>query len=188
MSLVTMTGLSPRVRGNRFVVEEADVSSGPIPACAGQPRFGQIKTSVTGAYPRVCGATVLGVVLCAGIAGLSPRVRGNRPESEHAKALKGPIPACAGQPTRRSTAPACKRAYPRVCGATLVIAKADGFAKGLSPRVRGNLAIKTAQDAVTGPIPACAGQPHPQAAGRCSGRAYPRVCGATWPSSCSAVA
>ena len=69
-------------------------------------------------YPRVCGATVRTMIVDEVDEGLSPRVRGNLPETEAALILLGSIPACAGQPTRKFCHYAISRVYPRVCGAT----------------------------------------------------------------------
>ena len=69
--------------------------------------------------------------------------------------------------------------YPRVCGGTEFTSWPDAMEKGLSPRVRGNLAQAEAERKAEGSIPACAGEPHP---GRHSTRplpVYPRVCGGT---------
>ena len=57
-----VTGLSPRVRGNR--------SSSPQ------------RPAVPGVYPRVCGGTTGHKPEIGGVAGLSPRVRGNQPAEE----------------------------------------------------------------------------------------------------------
>ena len=56
--VVSVLGLSPRVRGNRSNRRNQDVASGSIPACAGEPTSygaGDVGTSV---YPRVCGGTL----------------------------------------------------------------------------------------------------------------------------------
>ena len=111
--------------------------------------------------------------------GLSPRVRGNRRGDLAYLRTWGPIPACAGQPFSYRHADASKRAYPRVCGATAVITKAEGLVWGLSPRVRGNLSKLPNGYAGAGPIPACAGQPQSASKAICAQWAYPRVCGAT---------
>ncbi len=76
--LVTVYGLSPRVRGNRIFCSAFDAEVRPIPACAGQPEAAASDGLTDEAYPRVCGAT-----RCVGWSqmtapGLSPRVRGNR--------------------------------------------------------------------------------------------------------------
>ena len=96
-----------------------------------------------------------------------------------AKAVQGPIPACAGQPDDCYIRRVFAGAYPRVCGATINGPQINALSTGLSPRVRGNLRRAVFLDCDVGPIPACAGQPaRERAAGR-TYRAYPRVCGAT---------
>ena len=96
----TARGLSPRVRGNRRGRPHSVVLSRSIPACAGQPRLvGRSETTIA-VYPRVCGATVSGIIRQYRYRGLSPRVRGN-PKIPAAPPIPlGSIPACAGQPGR----------------------------------------------------------------------------------------
>ena len=91
-------GLSPRVRGNRRARRMMFIASGPIPACAGQPPRAWCVPSYSRAYPRVCGATRKWACRLPCVAGLSPRVRGNRGSPELGLVCTGPIPACAGQP------------------------------------------------------------------------------------------
>ena len=50
-------GLSPRVRGNHSDGHLHVASSGPIPACAGEPWRRIANSKYRGAYPRVCGGT-----------------------------------------------------------------------------------------------------------------------------------
>ena len=175
----TPAGLSPRVRGNLQGRDGAARSRGPIPACAGQPRLVLRHFLVSGAYPRVCGATNLFRVRVAPAWGLSPRVRGNRDGDPDDLPLAGPIPACAGQPHLPAGARSWAWAYPRVCGATGL--NPHGFVadEGLSPRVRGNRSTMRHRLADGRPIPACAGQPSTRHACSCRAGAYPRVCGAT---------
>ena len=70
-------GLSPRGRGNLVLGEAEVVEAGSIPAWAGQPW----KIWPTGwratVYPRVGGATRVGIVSKNSRIGLSPRGRGN---------------------------------------------------------------------------------------------------------------
>ena len=75
------TGLSPRVRGNlrRLVIQHPLNRS--IPACAGEPLYVPIYAFLQGVYPRVCGGTFGVSANRIAYAGLSPRVRGNRPVS-----------------------------------------------------------------------------------------------------------
>ena len=49
------------------------------------------------------------------------------------------IPACAGEPILLGRSPAPGWVYPRVCGGTALPMTVTSLAKGLSPRVRGNL-------------------------------------------------
>ena len=72
--------------------------TGSIPACAGEPVTGRRCRIAEGVYPRVCGGTASGKVVCSSQKGLSPRVRGNRaPDSATAQSIRS-IPACAGEP------------------------------------------------------------------------------------------
>ena len=71
-------GLSPRVRGNRYVANSHGVHSRSIPACAGEPETLVSALLKAQVYPRVCGGTVLGSYDPNAPYGLSPRVRGNR--------------------------------------------------------------------------------------------------------------
>ena len=152
-------GLSPRVRGNPLHAPGRAVQSGPIPACAGQPPAHAPRARAGWAYPRVCGATTVKAVLTEMGEGLSPRVRGN-PALPHGQLLRqGPIPACAGQPSTAGTGQTACWAYPRVCGATLMVSAGSASITGLSPRVRGNRRPAPFLQPRIGPIPACAGQP-----------------------------
>ena len=172
-------GLSPRVRGNLYVARANVVRFGPIPACAGQPSASLIRTSLSRAYPRVCGATDEGQRLLHDLQGLSPRVRGNQLRHCPAPSVNGPIPACAGQPWVNWDSMLGLGAYPRVCGATKEILCSQRLVMGLSPRVRGNRPWKSSRTRRAGPIPACAGQPERICRFALAGWAYPRVCGAT---------
>ena len=72
-------GLSPRVRGNRAVCLLDPPLRRSIPARAGEPGASPFSTNTATVYPRACGGTKLPFRWAAGITGLSPRVRGNRP-------------------------------------------------------------------------------------------------------------
>ena len=196
-----LTGLSPRVRGNRMQRGLNQFRGGPIPACAGQPTLQHSSPFRLWAYPRVCGATWATPSISALVPGLSPRVRGNRSCAVRYPLRAGPIPACAGQPGEKFATGAASRAYPRVCGATRCICIRCWLCRayprvcgatprgtpdeviewGLSPRVRGNPNPKTIALGAMGPIPACAGQPECRKRATRECRAYPRVCGATSP-------
>ena len=107
--------------------------------------------------------------------GLSPRVRGNRSAQGLGAFFDGSIPACAGEPARRTECSEHPRVYPRVCGGTNQPRRKANLFEGLSPRVRGN----PIGGAISGSIPACAGEPvHKSCRTRRIG-VYPRVCGGT---------
>ena len=72
-----ITGLSPRVRGNRVWRYRRCTSHGSIPARAGEPPTNRPAKRCTRVYPRACGGTDNVLLLETGRAGLSPRVRGN---------------------------------------------------------------------------------------------------------------
>ena len=133
------------------------------------------------AYPRVCGATRVGLERQCVEQGLSPRVRGNPRAMVTSFLDYRPIPACAGQPPVSRAARARDGAYPRVCGATDSHRAARRPTRGLSPRVRGNPGRAAHRAGDGGPIPACAGQPAVGQPSRGTAKAYPRVCGATPP-------
>ena len=71
-------GLSPRVRGNRPLVERTVPRERSIPACAGEPSVNSLTVVVLLVYPRVCGGTIACPPHPRTGEGLSPRVRGNR--------------------------------------------------------------------------------------------------------------
>ena len=70
------SGLSPRVRGNLFLLLAVYAFAGSIPACAGEPPTCASFTSRGLVYPRVCGGTAHRFAPSDAQHGLSPRVRG----------------------------------------------------------------------------------------------------------------
>ena len=154
-----VTGLSPRVRGNRIIPAARRACRWSIPACAGEPRRRFAKRDEARVYPRVCGGTHVFYIDVVNGRGLSPRVRGNRATPASPGATNGSIPACAGEPP------------------PLLASQCRSW--GLSPRVRGNHPIVTCYPIVTGSIPACAGEPPARPTTVDASRVYPRVCGGT---------
>ena len=133
-----ISGLSPRVRGNRQRVVVCCVYAGSIPACAGEPACILRRSFSDKVYPRVCGGTVTIELSAQLAAGLSPRVRGNHRETCGVVSGAGSIPACAGEPPSAAAPDPASRVYPRVCGGTDTKAEDHLYDAGLSPRVRGN--------------------------------------------------
>ena len=96
---IAVVGLSPRMRGNRVALGQADAAQGTIPADAGEPRSPAASPSTSGDYPRGCGGTDR-FAGCYGLKeGLSPRMRGNLSAMSARKGRWGTIPADAGEPS-----------------------------------------------------------------------------------------
>ena len=172
-------GLSPRVRGNRSRAPNKNASSGSIPACAGEPLKSRQPSGKHRVYPRVCGGTLVLASDPAGVAGLSPRVRGNLHLARLPVEKMGSIPACAGEPFHTGRTVQMYRVYPRVCGGTdRCRGTLDPF-DGLSPRVRGNRGPSRHTNRFSGSIPACAGEPVFAELLFGFVQVYPRVCGGT---------
>ena len=172
-------GLSPRVRGNHSESREGGWQRGSIPACAGEPCRRRRSRRPDRVYPRVCGGTVDLARSPSGIAGLSPRVRGNPLSPERRDLERGSIPACAGEPDPGRRGPHRPGVYPRVCGGTRPVERHVLGLRGLSPRVRGNQSVSFSSSFIPGSIPACAGEPHIHILSRQVLWVYPRVCGGT---------
>ena len=138
MRLVSLSGLSPRVRGNLPEMRTTRFASGSIPASAGEPQSEVGVVGVSGVYPRECGGTKIIGTLTVKPDGLSPRVRGNHVGISIGVWLGRSIPASAGEPTLALLRRFKGQVYPRECGGTrktLLDCRPTG---GLSPRVRGN--------------------------------------------------
>ena len=114
-----------------------------------------------------------------GESGLSPRVRGNRLRDGHDGRFQGSIPAGAGEPGLGLPPGRWRRVYPRGCGGTGLTPNTTYEARGLSPRVRGNLEEFRRVNGGDGSIPAGAGEPVLLAPFSVWARVYPRGCGGT---------
>ncbi len=156
-------GLSPLARGNRAAACRGACAGGPIPACAGEPESDSACSGVSRAYPRLRGGTSMIYPAIHAVPGLSPLARGNLTEIPAAAVTKGPIPACAGEPTEQVSHWCCDGAYPRLRGGTLSMCCERGWVGGLSPLARGNRVLRRDNLIFCGPIPACAGEPRTQA-------------------------
>ena len=177
--LVHITGLSPRVRGNQPRSLMISVRQRSIPACAGEPSPAVAAGGGRTVYPRVCGGTPGFADILILHPGLSPRVRGNLVKGHLPERQWGSIPACAGEPTRRSCLRRPCRVYPRVCGGTPSASRWSPAGPGLSPRVRGNHGADVRRATARGSIPACAGEPRAACVYASRTWVYPRVCGGT---------
>ena len=106
-------------------------------------------------------------------------MRGNHFKGHAFLSGLGPIPAYAGEPAAGLQSLTGYRAYPRVCGGTRDSGGSFNFPSGLSPRMRGNLALDYVGAVPVGPIPAYAGEPSRCPSIAALSTAYPRVCGGT---------
>ena len=172
-------GLSPRVRGNLKGWSCHTCLLRSIPACAGEPVIIDFIAEHPAVYPRVCGGTAPEFLARGKAGGLSPRVRGNRHQAQGWQRWRRSIPACAGEPQSSLKLPGCMEVYPRVCGGTGWNSGNKIMARGLSPRVRGNLAHDEPGPVRLRSIPACAGEPLGPVSIAPPPGVYPRVCGGT---------
>ena len=135
---ILKAGLSPRVRGNRWLTGYVQIAERSIPACAGQSFPSNHTSTAPKVYPRVCGAIRRATLPASLLWGLSPRVRGNQLAPLHDQLAPRSIPACAGQSGVPRFRLPYSGAYPRVCGAISWRLFTTSWRLGLSPRVRGN--------------------------------------------------
>ncbi len=172
-------GLSPHARGNLLRPDGRYDTSGPIPACTGEPDKQRCRQAAAGAYPRMHGGTGYVKVRVHAAEGLSPYARGNRRSFLHAHRVAGPIPACTGEPLTGESCLTTPRAYPRMHGGTRQHSQLWRLNWGLSPHARGNRGRCRDQSPPCGPIPACTGEPKPDCFIALLRRAYPRMHGGT---------
>ena len=99
-SRASLSGLSPRVRGNPMKAISSSDRGWSIPAGAGEPDMAPARTRGHKVYPRGCGGTHREFPDTLPTMGLSPRVRGNQPEMSGRRSLQRSIPAGAGEPRR----------------------------------------------------------------------------------------
>ncbi len=109
-------GLSPRVRGSLSMGRKNRRRAGSIPAGAGEPiRLCPLQRRLR-VYPRGCGGADWICYQSNLEQGLSPRVRGSRPNPASRTARAGSIPAGAGEPIARHVNSQETGVYPRGCG------------------------------------------------------------------------
>ena len=170
-------GLSPRVRGSPSTRIGRFARHRSIPACAGEPATRRSPPRDTTVYPRVCGGARTRDARPGGRAGLSPRVRGSRSDSERQDIRRRSIPACAGEPRLATARLYCTAVYPRVCGGATAFEYGFSPMRGLSPRVRGSRSGVRDMSGPSRSIPACAGEPNAWRHVWIFDQVYPRVCG-----------
>ena len=132
------TGLSPRIRGNRYRQTSSHPPKGSIPAHTGKPLHSESASARPRVYPRAYGETPEIDPDLRTDSGLSPRIRGNRTSNSCGKMSSGSIPAHTGKPRHHSLSRPGPRVYPRAYGETTLTKFTGVLAGGLSPRIRGN--------------------------------------------------
>ena len=177
--LVAVVGLSPRLRGNQCLARLNGQTKRSIPAPAGEPSGSQHRSRSMAVYPRACGGTPDNVWGHSYHGGLSPRLRGNRPNWKFSTASNRSIPAPAGEPGSGRPPSPVMWVYPRACGGTKNSGTPCGSVGGLSPRLRGNRVLGVIPRNRVGPIPAPAGEPLTGITKNGLKRVYPRACGGT---------
>ncbi len=175
------------MRGNRVSVVCSLACMGSIPAHAGEPLRSCDAAPPRWVYPRACGGTCFTPSLRLVSAGLSPRMRGNRRVPGADSPLAGSIPAHAGEPQCVSRLPSWARVYPRACGGTSRVPAPRPVLTGLSPRMRGNHAVKATAPVLARSIPAHAGEPGHMSRPDHAPWVYPRACGGTADASRAAI-
>ena len=155
----TVSGLSPRRRGNLPFRTRHQHHLGSIPAQAGEPSPKWWRHSTRRVYPRAGGGTRDMNAIVLHKQGLSPRRRGNRRRAGRRRVRQGSIPAQAGEPRGRIGSSSPPRVYPRAGGGTAIGALGEKDILGLSPRRRGNPSPPEHNRQRPGSIPAQAGEP-----------------------------
>ena len=133
---------------------------------------------VQGLSPRL-GGTDGGTNNLHFLAGLSPRLRGNRQTKLISLGQRGSIPAPAGEPSLRPVHGLSVWVYPRACGGTFAYDAILLDQVGLSPRLRGNPQPLGNVRVIVGSIPAPAGEPPQMPQRSIQPTVYPRACGGT---------
>ena len=180
MSLDEM-GPSPRARGSRCLSLARRTRPGSIPASAGEPWSPPGSASPSGVHPRERGGALGAGGARTGVQGPSPRARGSLRWHGRTRRGHGSIPASAGEPSSRRTAPRASRVHPRERGGALYLTPAWHDAVGPSPRARGSQRRAQEQADRLGSIPASAGEPHTTVSPITRLRVHPRERGgAAW--------
>ena len=131
------SGLSPLARGKHDFSGTNILSTGPIPAGAGETWPPLPLPGRRWAYPRWRGGNAAvdeGVEVAAG---LSPLARGKLGLAVVRETFAGPIPAGAGETFDGVAVEPAHGAYPRWRGGNVDLAVAGGGEEGLSPLARG---------------------------------------------------
>ena len=132
-------------------------TDGIIPAYAGNTSHRRRIGCIPRDHPRVCGEHSDSELYLSTSLGSSPRMRGTHVGHDHVGAVRGIIPAYAGNTDDMPLHCDELTDHPRVCGEHLYIQHADWDDPGSSPRMRGTLRWWFVVFFCPGIIPAYAG-------------------------------
>ena len=152
-------------------------SSGIIPAHAGNTGATARGAGRHRDHPRACGEHFLIGRRLRIAPGSSPRMRGTLVVADLDSAIRGIIPAHAGNTRLRSGDSTFSWDHPRACGEHQPGHVKDVRLQGSSPRMRGTLTIEHAVVVSAGIIPAHAGNTRPMVSPCSKHRDHPRACG-----------
>ena len=116
---MSLSGLSPHMRGNLILYILIAIHLRSIPAHAGEPNTWAVEGKAYRVYPRTCGGTPIPRELALTGIGLSPHMRGNLEASQWEENSFGSIPAHAGEPGSCPAVDSSCQVYPRTCGGTI---------------------------------------------------------------------
>ena len=135
------------------------IQAGSIPAHTGNPAVVQKPGLVPGVYPRSYGESVVNMIRILHCEGLSPLIRGIRPNCGGHDRFWGSIPAHTGNPGRHTPEAHIIRVYPRSYGESTSSWTFRTRLTGLSPLIRGIQVRRAWHRSVRGSIPAHTGNP-----------------------------
>ncbi len=170
-------GRSPRVRGRLDKWGQPKRTVGSIPAGAGETWHHGPPSDVPWVDPRGCGGDIRCSARRRVALGRSPRVRGRREHALLVGSRYGSIPAGAGETRPRVRPREARRVDPRGCGGDTCTMASAQAKTGRSPRVRGRHRVGRREAALSGSIPAGAGETWEIGRWRRSKRVDPRGCG-----------
>ena len=173
----SLRGSSPRMRGTLMLAVSVAVVLGIIPAYAGNTSCTVIVYNFPWDHPRVCGEHDPPIRVGTRRQGSSPRMRGTRRLRAFLRKSRRIIPAYAGNTIRCLSARRAIVDHPRVCGEHVQASALGQLTSGSSPRMRGTRVRHVGGDAVSGIIPAYAGNTAVETCAYPFNRDHPRVCG-----------
>ena len=137
LTLSTLAGSSPRMRGTRIPRLQGLASRRIIPAHAGNSASSRRATGDQPDHPRACGELECDIWVEQAVTGSSPRMRGTRRTVRRQVGFDRIIPAHAGNSARSAVSRDRAPDHPRACGELLYNRLLRSNSDGSSPRMRG---------------------------------------------------